>query len=78
MNAKKLFDDFSGIDKLRRCRNGFEVSWEWREKIGDGLMSMIKLRPDPLQGIKNGHPAENVTISFESDCLPVAFGFSIS
>ena len=51
MNAEKLFDDFSDIDKLR---------------------------PGLLPGIKNGHPAESVAISFEYDRLPVAFGFSIS
>ncbi|UZJ41311.1 hypothetical protein OO006_13360 [Prosthecochloris sp. SCSIO W1101] len=59
MNAKKLFDDFSGIDKLGRCRNGFEVSLEWREKIGDGLMSMIKHRAGPLQSEKNMQSAES-------------------
>ena len=41
-------------------------------------MSIIKLRPGLVPGIKNYHLVENVAISFEYDRLPVAFGFSIS
>ena len=78
MKAESLFGDFSDIGKHQDRLVGHEMSWEWPKEMGCGFMSIIKLRPGLLLGIKNYRLVENVAISFEYDRLPVAFGFSIS
>jgi AraC-like DNA-binding protein len=78
INAEELFGNFSDPGEFQDCRDGFEVKWEWPEEIGNGFISMIKLRPGLMLGIGDFRLIEDIAVSFEQKYHSVAFGFGVS
>lgn len=78
INAEELFGDFYDPDRFQDCKDGFEIYWEWPKEMGNGFLSMIKLRPGLTLGIGNYLLTKNITIDFEFNFSPIVLGFNIS
>lgn len=78
INAEEIYGSFYHSGELQDIKDGLEIKWEWPEEIGNGFMSMIKLRPGLMLGIGDFRLIEDIAVSFEQKYHSVAFGFSIS
>ena len=78
INGEEFFGSFYDLNDFQDSKDGFEVKWEWPEEIGNGFMSMIKLRPGLMLGIGDFRLIEDIAVSFEQKYHSVAFGFSVS
>ena len=79
INAEQLFENFSNLSEFQNMENGFEKYWDWPDEIGNGFMSVIKLRSGLMLGIGDYQLWENLTVSFEakSKSPPFIIGFSV-
>lgn len=77
-SAGELFGDFFNPVEMRNCRDGFETYWQPPKGIGDGFMSMIKLRPGLILGMGRYRLTRNIAYSFEQQWPFVIIGFSTS
>ena len=78
INWEELFGSFYDSGEFQDSKDGFELSWEWPEEIGNGFMSMIKLRPGLMLGIGDFLLIEDIAISYDQKYSPIALGFSVS
>ena len=78
INSKELFGNMDETFESLDSEDNFERFWRWPDGIGDGFMSLIKLRPGLMLGIGDYRIIENIAVSFEFKHSPVVLGFSIS
>lgn len=78
INGEEIFGSFYDPGEFQDSKDGFEVKWEWPEEIGNGFISMIKLRPGLMLGIGDFRLIEDIAVSFEQKYHSVAFGFGVS
>ena len=75
INAEEIYGSFYDPGECQDSKDGFEVKWEWPEEIGNGFISMIKLRPGLMLGIGDFRLIEDIAVSFEQKYYSVAFAF---
>lgn len=78
INAEEIYGNFYDHGECQDSKDGFDVKWEWPEEIGNGFISMIKLRPDLMLGIGDFRLIEDIAVSFEQKCHSVGLGFGVS
>ena len=78
INSEELFGNMDEAFESLNSEDNFERFWRWPDGIGDGFMSLIKLRPGLMLGIGDYRIIENIELSFEFKHPPVVFGFSVS
>ena len=78
INGKELFGNVNEVFESLDSEANFEGFWRWPDGIGDGFMTMIKLRPGFMLGIGDYRIIQNIAVSFEFKYVPVVFGFSVS
>ena len=78
INAEEIFGSFSELSDFQDSKDGFELSWGWPEEIGNGFMSIIKLRPGLMLGIGDFLLIEDISVSFEQKYSPIVLGFGVS
>ena len=78
LNAEELFGNMDEMFESLDSEDNFERFWRWPDAIGDGFMSLIKLRPGLMLGIGNYRIMENIAVSFEFKHVPVILEFSVS
>lgn len=78
INGEELFGDVDEAFESLNSEDNFERFWRWPDGIGDGFMSLIKLRPGLMLGIGDYRIIENIAVSFEFKHSPVVLGFIVS
>jgi AraC family transcriptional activator of pyochelin receptor len=78
IDAEKLFGKPFNLHECQRCKDGFETYWEWPGEIGNGFLSLIKLRPGLMLGIGNYRLSENISFDYEIKSSILSIGFSVS
>ena len=78
INCEELFGSFSELGDFQDSKDVFEVNLGWPEEIGNGFMSMIKLRPGLMLGMGDFLLIEDIAISYEQKYSPIVLGFSVS
>jgi AraC-like DNA-binding protein len=78
VDADKIFGKPFSLRECQDCMDGFEVYWHWPEEIGNGFLSLIKLRPGLLLGIGNYHLSTDTSFFYELKNPVVSLGFSVS
>ena len=78
IDAEKLFGKPFSLGECQDCKDGFEVCWHWPKEIGNGFLSLIKLRPGLLLGIGNYHLSTDTSFFYELKKPVVSIGFSVS
>jgi len=78
INGEELFGNMNEAFESLDSEDNLERFWRWPDGIGDGFMSLIKLRPGLMLGIGDYRIMENIAFSFEFKDLPVVLGFSVS
>jgi hypothetical protein len=78
INSEELFGNMDEAFESLDSEDNFERFWRWPDAIGDGFMSLIKLRPGLMLGIGDYRIIENIAVSFEFKYSPVVLGFSVS
>ena len=78
INSKELFGNMDEAFEALDSEDNFERFWRWPDAIGDGFMSLIKLRPGLMLEIGDYRIIKNIAVSFEFKHLSVVLGFTIS
>ena len=78
ISGEELFGNFYDPGNFLDSKDGFEIKWEWPDEIGNGFMSLIKLRSGLMLGIGDFRLIENIAVNFEQKYSPIVFGFSVS
>ena len=78
IDADKIFGKPFGLDECQNCKDGFEVYWHWPKDIGNGFLSLIKLRPGLILGIGNYCLSTATSFFYEMKHPVISIGFSIS
>ena len=78
IKAEELFGNLDETFESLDSEDNFERFWRWPDAIGDGFMSLIKLRPGLMLAIGDYRIIENIAVSYEFKHLPVVLGFIVS
>ena len=78
INGEELFGNADEAFESLDSEANFEGFWRWPDGIGNGFMTMIKLRPGLMLGIGDYRIIQNIAVSFEFKHSPVVFGSSVS
>ena len=78
INSEELFGNMDEAFESLNSEDNFERFWRWPDVIGDGFMSLIKLRPGLMLGIGDYRIIEDIAVSFEFKHSPVVLGFCVS
>ena len=78
INGEELFGNADEAFESLDSEANFEGFWRWPDGIGDGFMSLIKLRPGLMLGIGDYRIIQNIAVSFEFKYVPVVLGSSVS
>ena len=78
INGKELFGNVDEAFESLDSEANFEGFWRWPDGIGNGFMTMIKLRPGLMLGIGDYRIIQNIAVSFEFKYVPVVLDFRLS
>ena len=78
INAEDLFGNYFNLSESQNIKDDFELYWEWPGEIGNGIMSLLHLRPGIYLEIGNYLLREDVAICFEQTHHSLSLSFSFS